>query len=288
MRIIIEIANGPQQGQRFWLRADQVVQIGRSQWADVCVDDPAMADLHFAIYATASMCRARDLRGGGGLFVNELQVVEHSLVDGDLVRAGGTRFRVLIEGSQGESPPADHAYRHQVRANGLHCYRPVSAASPVELLLDQLAGVTRVYYLGWFDEWGRRRPAELKNSPDTIPASPNPLWGKFLPLLMAFSDLQSPAEYFQTAWKNRQVIAVLSDLKKPALLAFMREHPYLYSSLESAEHFLLTMPAEQLAPALVNLKGLVLPEGGNSWQLIANPEQAAAWADLGFELPPVT
>lgn len=68
--------------------------VGRGEGAQQRVDDPAMAEVHFALFEHGDGVFVRDLQGWGATFVNGAAVHEAPLMDGDLVRAGRTHFRV--------------------------------------------------------------------------------------------------------------------------------------------------------------------------------------------------
>ncbi|MHB8971800.1 MAG: FHA domain-containing protein [Pirellulaceae bacterium] len=104
MRFVLEITSGPAAGKRFWLRAGQTADIGRSDHAVFALpQDRWMSSLHFRVECDEAQCRLRDLDSRNGTTVNGQKVVHVVLADGDLIVAGETKFRVHIEGA---APPA--------------------------------------------------------------------------------------------------------------------------------------------------------------------------------------
>src|SRR5436305_923781 len=101
MAVILQVTGGPGFGRKTFLRAGQVVRVGRTEWADFNIpQDGTLAPVHFAIEFSANVCRIRDL-GGGGTLVNGQPVAESIVGHGDRITAGATTFSVQIEGSGG-------------------------------------------------------------------------------------------------------------------------------------------------------------------------------------------
>ena len=62
MRCELRVTSGPYQGRRLWLRDGQTIQVGRTEYADLCIaDDPLMSRVHFALDSDGGMVRLRDL-----------------------------------------------------------------------------------------------------------------------------------------------------------------------------------------------------------------------------------
>jgi pSer/pThr/pTyr-binding forkhead associated (FHA) protein len=105
MRVVLEIISGVAEGKRFWLRAGQSVDIGRSDHAAFAVPhDPHMSAVHFRVECDGQECRLRDLNSSNGTTVNGQKVNRGVLRDGDQVVAGETRFLVRIEGAPTSAP----------------------------------------------------------------------------------------------------------------------------------------------------------------------------------------
>lgn len=98
MLVTIRIENGPLAGHRAYVRPGQVLQVGRTHWADFTVpDDPGISNVHFALELAAGDCRVRDLNSESGTFVNGQAVADSILADGDRISAGETSFAVAVE-----------------------------------------------------------------------------------------------------------------------------------------------------------------------------------------------
>ena len=100
----ITVESGALSGQRFWLRAGQTIQVGRTELGDCCIrDDELMSRLHFAIDYEKGVCRLRDLGSRNGTFVNGKLTRSSILNDGDTILAGKTRFAVSLDTSESDS-----------------------------------------------------------------------------------------------------------------------------------------------------------------------------------------
>ena len=103
MAVILQVTGGPGFGRKTFLRAGQVVRVGRTEWADFNIpQDGTLAPVHFAIEFSENVCRIRDL-GGGGTLVNGQPVAEGIVGHGDRITAGATTFSVQIEGNAATS-----------------------------------------------------------------------------------------------------------------------------------------------------------------------------------------
>lgn len=106
MVVVLQVVAGPGLRRKTALRAGQRVEIGRTEWADVCIaEDRALAGVHFRLEADAAECRIEDLQTSTGTFVNGRAVRAAVLRDCDEIRAGQTIFRVSIEGEGSVAAP---------------------------------------------------------------------------------------------------------------------------------------------------------------------------------------
>jgi pSer/pThr/pTyr-binding forkhead associated (FHA) protein len=110
MLIALQIMSGPTAGRKAYVRAGQVLQVGRTEWADFAVPhDSAMSDIHFSLECQPAGCQLRDLSNGRGVMVNGRPSSEAPVQHGDQITAGQTRFVVHLEGAAGlASGPLSH------------------------------------------------------------------------------------------------------------------------------------------------------------------------------------
>lgn len=106
MAVILQVTAGPGFGRKTFLRAGQIVRVGRTEWADFNIpQDGTLAPVHFSLEYQANICRLRDLVGGGTL-LNGQPVAESIVAHGDRITAGATTFSVHIEGNAAVAAPA--------------------------------------------------------------------------------------------------------------------------------------------------------------------------------------
>lgn len=233
----------------------QVLQIGRTEWADVAIPhDAHLSAVHFALQTDYAACSVRDLGSTNGTFVNgrRLKPQETSdLRDGDEILAGQTVFRVRIsiEGSEGPPPtrstlpateasrpsaPSVSAYvaprplgitrRYSVETcdSGLVlCRGSVEEMPPADLAVA-LCSILPIYVLVDFRKLGGELPPEL--------AAPNYLFDWFdpavartvSPVIIAQDDLLAWPSLLEQGWGNDAVIGFFSRMEKAAMLEHLR------------------------------------------------------------------
>jgi hypothetical protein len=103
MRVTIEVASGPAAGKKSVLGAHQLIEVGRTDWADLAIrDDPRMSSRHFRLETEAAGCYVEDLGSSNGTCVNGVRITQRTaLKDGDHVTAGETQFVIRIQGGSG-------------------------------------------------------------------------------------------------------------------------------------------------------------------------------------------
>lgn len=90
----IKILNGPQQGKIFPLQSGNNI-LGRSQKADVRLDDHGVSKNHAQIFVTTDKVIISDLNSSNGTYVNGVQVQNHGLKTGDKVLVNRTIFSIF-------------------------------------------------------------------------------------------------------------------------------------------------------------------------------------------------
>ncbi len=100
MGVILQIINGPYAGHKTYLLAGQVLQVGRTEWADFSIpSDTQLGDVHFSVQFANGACLLKNLNQQKGTLVNGKRVSETAIEHGDQIQAGQTAFRLVIEGS---------------------------------------------------------------------------------------------------------------------------------------------------------------------------------------------
>ncbi len=113
-RVVLEILNGTNAGQRIWLRLGQVIKLGSTDRSDFMIEsDVELAPEHLTIGHLPQGCFIECLDSQNRLAVNGITTERIRLHDGDLVVVGTTRMQAHITDqepaadSRRESAPTD-------------------------------------------------------------------------------------------------------------------------------------------------------------------------------------
>jgi serine/threonine-protein kinase len=107
MRVSLAVTAGPNEGLTVdFDRHDRFV-VGRSTRTSVRFPnkDLYLSRYHFVLEVNPPLCRVTDLGSRNGTFVNDQRVERADLHNGDVVRAGHTRFRVAVAQQDTDPPP---------------------------------------------------------------------------------------------------------------------------------------------------------------------------------------
>jgi two-component system, cell cycle response regulator len=96
--LVLIYPNGPDMGRRFALDGDAVT-IGRGNDCDIVVDLDSVSRRHAKIERRGAVIMIADQGSTNGTYVNELQVTERALADGDQVKIGNAIFKFLSGGN---------------------------------------------------------------------------------------------------------------------------------------------------------------------------------------------
>jgi predicted component of type VI protein secretion system len=101
MLVVLQATSNGTRTRRIQLRANQIVKVGRSEWADLSFsDDSSMAEVQLEIRSTSDGCMVRSLSAECPTFVNGQEVQTAALHDGYQIRAGRTQILVRIDGER--------------------------------------------------------------------------------------------------------------------------------------------------------------------------------------------
>ena len=103
------VINGVDLGKKYSLAQASTV-VGRSSKVDIQIDEDAISRSHAVIENHGNKFMLRDLESTNGTYVNDRDVREKRLVDGDQVKIGRTIFKFL-SGSNIEASYHDEIYR---------------------------------------------------------------------------------------------------------------------------------------------------------------------------------
>ncbi len=129
MICVFDVIEGPARGKRFWVRPNQLMEVGRISTADFSVPvDQHMSRYHFIVEATSDAFRVRDVGSANGTFVNNAKVTALELCSGDRIRAGSTTLEVSLIGDN-DSPHA----RDGLSLGSYAVVKPPTATAPPEV-----------------------------------------------------------------------------------------------------------------------------------------------------------
>ena len=255
MRVTLEVTSGPQAGNRVRLVAGQVLQVGRTEWADLAIgSDGQMSSLHFALELNQGACSIRDIGSSNGTWVNGEQIQEAVLRNGDEIRAGATTFKAHVEGnapsdtasirstvlSQNQaaataaaSPPSRAVprpskpskavgYTVEPLPTGLVLYRGAIAELPASALAESLSHTYPLYLIVDFHRIENVPPLALSEMDFLFDWIPESVIAANSPVLLG--PIEDPARLalIDQAWGEDAVVCIFSRQQKPALLAQLR------------------------------------------------------------------
>jgi eukaryotic-like serine/threonine-protein kinase len=101
MRVILNVIQGPLEGRQFILNRPDSFIVGRSRFVHCPMpEDLALSRDHFMIEVNPPTCELRDLGSTNGTFVNNRRVDRIRLSSEDLIAAGQSVFRVVVESAE--------------------------------------------------------------------------------------------------------------------------------------------------------------------------------------------
>ncbi|MCA9039520.1 MAG: FHA domain-containing protein [Planctomycetaceae bacterium] len=92
--IKLTVDSGPDEGRQYRLEAGEVYDVGRGSNTTIRIRDSYISRLHARINVEDDIAMIHDWGSSSGLFVNDLQVAEAVLQNGDVIRMGNTDLSV--------------------------------------------------------------------------------------------------------------------------------------------------------------------------------------------------
>lgn len=98
-RMILSVPWGPEAGLKVALTPGKALRVGRTERSDVVIaSDTDLSAVHFELKWDGALCHLRDLNSAKGVRVGGEATKEADLGHGAWIRAGGTDFRLFVEG----------------------------------------------------------------------------------------------------------------------------------------------------------------------------------------------
>lgn len=114
MLVELEIASGPAAGRKAAVLEGDVLRVGRTEQDGLAVPDTGMSRSHFSVEFDGVICRLRDIGSRNGTFLNQTQVRDAEVRDGDEILAGKTRFVIRVQAADAPGAAAEIDDRHQL------------------------------------------------------------------------------------------------------------------------------------------------------------------------------
>ena len=305
MRVVLQAETGRRAGHRIWLGANQRVFVGGTEWAEFAVPgDPQLADVQFVVESDYLHCRIRNLSADRALLVNGKEIEERTLVNGDIVTAGSTRFSVGIQESaeverrqaaiRGDSlrpPLPELQYRVERCESGLlRFYAADNAMSATEVAL-LLAQQHCFYLIVHLQKAGLELSARLtrvvdlgaRGEIDASALNPSSL------VMLSPSDPIDRFALLETGWNRDAIVGIFSTRERPAVIqAVLRATLWAYPAHIIRDQ-LLAATGTHIQELFKGIKAILVesPSPGG-WDVFTSPQVDPLWMQLGFPNPPGT
>ena len=300
MEIVLHVTGEANDRKRLWLRQNQEVRVGRSDWADFTVGgDPSLADVHFKVACHREACWLTDLSHSPGTYVNGVRVVERTLAHGDAIRAGRTRFDVAINIHPARSvaygpvpspvPAASPMFRYRIESSGdpLIAYRSLAGSCGPEHVVRALMANSHVYFVVNFRRAGLPVASQRFPSTDLLAGLPSIVRSYHSLEMFPVSELFPVDQFMGRMWGRDAVSVICSSLTAVDLAANLRHAAPCFLSTGLLRRQLLTAPAPYVQQLFAGVQAVVVEANASgSWVVFAERATKATWQDLGFPDPP--
>ena len=303
MRVVLQAESGRRAGHRIWLGANQRLFVGGTEWAEFAVPgDPQLADVQFVVESDFEHCHIRNVHPDQALFVNGIKTEARTLVNGDIVTAGTTRFSVGIQQSleaerlhdairanpMRQANP-DLQYRFERCGSGLlRFYGSEPSQSPTEVA-KLLAQQHCFYLVAHMQKSGLELPCHLTHvvdlsvraEVDVTQLNPSSL------VLLSASDGVERFQLLERSWGRDAIVGIFSTCERPMLIqSLLRSTLWVYPA-----HIIRDQLAGGTGTFIHDLfKGiraiLVESPAPGGWELFAHSQVDPLWMQLGFPNPP--
>ena len=294
MRIVLQAESGARAGHRIWLGANQRVFVGGTEWADFSVPgDPEIADVQFVVESDQHHCRVRNLQSMPSILVNGVEVFERTLVDGDIVTAGGTRFSVVVQESS-----AIAAKQAAIRTRRSRALVPVSLRTcPSSLVLCEdfgrektapgiaqaLARESSLYLLLHVTRSGVALPIELRTVTDLFARGELDVAEclQYSPIVLSEKDPIDRFQLLSQAWGKDGIIAVFTRLDRDTLLRNLQRSTVWLCPPSVVRGHLTNGPADSVRDVMDGISAVLMEaDDREGFVLLGPPEAAAEWSHV--------
>lgn len=303
MRVVLQAETGRRAGHRIWLGANQRVFVGGTEWAEFAVPgDPQLADVQFVVESDYEHCHIRNVHPEQALFVNGIKTQSRTLVNGDIVTAGSTRFCVGIQ----ESPEIElrqeaisanslrpgapeMQYRFERCESGLLRFFGDDASQPPSEIARLLTQLYNFYLVAHMQKAALELPRHLarvvdlsvRGEVDVSQLNPDSL------VMLSPSDSVERFQLLDMGWNRDAIIGIFATGERPAVIkSLLRSTLWVYPAHIIRDQ-LTAGTGTFLHDLFKGIKAILIeaPSSGG-WEVFANPEVDPLWMQLGFPNAP--
>jgi hypothetical protein len=305
VRVVLQAESGRRAGHRIWLGANQRVFVGGTEWAGFSVPgDPQLADVQFVVESDYQHCHIRNLFAGRALLVNGQEVQERTLVNGDIVTAGNTQFRVGIqESAEAERRQATIGadalrpqrvavpYQAERCESGLfRFYGRDASQTPTDVALS-LSQQNSFYLIVHLTKAGVELPVDLKRVVD-LGARGEVETDQLNPCSMLMISPTDPIDRFrllEEGWGRDSVLGVFTTRERPGMIKTLsRANLWVYPAHIIRDQLAGGAP-EYIRELFRGIKAALVPSHApGGWEVFASTESDPLWMQLGFPNAPET
>lgn len=325
MRVVLEVTGGMRRGQRRSLQPGHGFVVGRSEFADLaCQADDRMSRKHFMLSTDDVGCVIEDAGSRNGTSVNEVPLHDKALLrDGDVIRAGHSKFIVHIEGDDPDEAVNRHStvfiddpycsellrgLKGRLRAtyaaencnSGLHLYTGfVDDVSPA-VLAELLSHNHEAYLIVSPGRAGLSRDALPRSAAILFDFLPSEAAAEVSPWLVAAYNADDWTDLVSECWGRDAVVVLHSRLDKEDMLPAIRRAmnpgganqsgivgvcwPAVLAPLLSHDTTGVTQPLRDVATTIL----MESPDLPDMWQLFSGTDIREKLNGFGLtELPAV-
>jgi pSer/pThr/pTyr-binding forkhead associated (FHA) protein len=296
MRCVLTVQSGPAVGASYCLRGVDIVQFGRTDWADYAIpDDDELDRVHFCIESERSGVSVRDLGSNRGTWLNGSRIECAELRHGDLIAAGKTSLRVDFDrldprrsASVARSIVAStevFPYDRAIVRSGIACYMGRGDRASRDALVTMLRKRFALHLLINFKRALLDVPHRLRTSLDLLDGMAAAL--RQDNSLHYVGPEVDCVELLQRAWDRDAATALFAPQEYGDIISPLRGSyaPFLRPSTLRVQ---FEMAPLALAGRLFGSAAAILVEGTTpgTWKLFANPQIAPDWQDVGLPVGP--
>lgn len=298
MKVTVEVRNGSRRGHRVWLASHQDLRVGKTEWSDFVVPDPILGDVQFVLNCSADGCTVVNLEPQSPLYVNGKPVQSQSLVDGDIIRAGQTDFRVLMsEKASSEPPRVDLVWKrdrteepipyfiHHGRS-GVMCLVGDTVLTPPDKLIAQLKKRFSIYELvntgGGLE---REHDFSKERAITDIAIRPDDVLEDDLRLLGPQTE-QDRIDVARKLWGKNALTTLITGQEQPEVLELLDRNSFLLSHPRTLVKRFLYGASDVLQECFLSVVGVLLELDEKQWGLFTTFNERSVWQVLGFPPPP--